>query len=171
MKPLSESQDIRVPIDRLFLHLASRWETGSGLHAGGVEQPPACVDRMGDGFTARCPATLWALPVDAELVVSGFTPLEGWRAVSTDPPVVWETRLTPTCPATTRLTCTIHYRPTGAGQRLRERVVARRRRSRMLRRLLESWRDGAERQEALRRLRSVRDHEGPGPAPAPNGRD
>jgi hypothetical protein len=166
MKPLSESLDVRVPPDRLFLHLAARWETGFGLYPGVEDQAPACVARMGDGFAARCPATLWALPVDGELVVSGFAPLEGWRAVSTNPPVVWETRLAPTSPTTTRLTCSIHHRPTGAGHWLRERMAGRRRRSRMLRRLLESWRDGAERQEALRRLRSARDHEGPGPAPA-----
>jgi hypothetical protein len=166
MEPLSASLDIRIPADRLFLHLAAVWETGSGLQPGGADQAPACVARMGDGFSASCPATFWALPVDAELVVSGFAPLEGWRAVSTDPPVVWETRLAPTGPTTTRLTCSIHHRPTGAGHWLREVMTGRRRRWRMLRRLLENWRDGAERQEALRRLRSARDHEGPGPAPA-----
>jgi hypothetical protein len=166
MKPLSESLDIRVPADRLFLHLAARWETGSGLDPGCADQAPARVARMGDGFVAHCPATRWGLPVDAELVVTGFAPLEGWRAVSTDPPVAWETRLAPTTPTTTRLTCSIHHRPAGAGEWLREGMAGRRRRSRTLRRLLESWRDGAERQEALRRLRSARDPGGPDPAPA-----
>jgi hypothetical protein len=166
MRPLSESLDIRVPVERLFLHLAACWETGSGLHPGGAEQAPACVTRMGDGFSARCPATLWALPVDAELVVTTFAPLKGWRGVSADPPVVWEMRLAPTSPTTTRLTCSFHYRPAGAGDRLRELRVGRRRRSRMLRHLLQSWREDAEREEALRRLRSARDREEPGPVAA-----
>lgn len=170
MKPLSESLDIRVPNDRLFLHLADRWEMGSGLQAGRADQDQGstCVGRMGNGFNARCPAAAWALPVDAKLVVTGFAPVEGWRAASADPPVVWETRLASTSPSTTRLTCVIHHQPAGAGDRLRELMVGRRRRSRALRRLLESWRNDAERQEALRRLRRARDHDEPGP-PADGG--
>jgi hypothetical protein len=168
MRPIQQTIDVQVPTDRLFTYLAASWEAGAGL-GGGLEHPgPKPTDRMGNGFLARCPARLWHLPDDAELTVTDYSPADGWRAVSADPSIVWETRLAPVGSDRTRVTCRIDHQAPRAAQRFREIMVGRRRRARMLRRLLRSWRDDAERQEALRRLRGVREPEGPGPDPEPN---
>lgn len=166
MRTVSESLAIQVPRDRLFTHLATRWETGHELEVGSERGAGSSAGRMGNGFRTPCPAVPWQLPQDTELVVCDFEPAEGWNARSADGSVRWDTRLRPLSPRTTRLTCRIHHSPDGVGARLRERLVARRRRARVLRRLIRSWRDAAEREEALRRLRAASSAQDRAPAPA-----
>jgi hypothetical protein len=170
MVPMKQSIDVRVPTDRLFTYLAATWEAGAGLGGGLRQRGPEPAARMGNGFCTRCPARLWHLPDDAELTVSDYTPAEGWRAASAEPPVSWEIRLAPAGSDRTRVTCRIDHRPPRPAHRFLERMVGRRRRARTLRRLLRSWRDDAERQEALRRLRSIREPEGSGPDADPGRR-
>lgn len=155
MRPVAEAVVVQTPQCRLFTHLAALWEMGRGLSPedGTVQRAP--TDRMGDGFTVVCRASRWALPADAELVVTGYRPPIGWRAASDDPALLWELHLSPVPENRTRLTCRVDYRARGSSARVRELVRGRRQRTRALRWLLRHWRDEAERQEVLRRLREA----------------
>ena len=155
MRPVAETVVVQASPGRLFTHLVALWEAGQPLSPDrtAARRPP--TDRMGDGFRVVCPATPWALPVDAELVVTSYRPPIGWRAGSDDPAVLWETALSPVPGDRTRLTCRIAYRARDPAGWLRELVRGRRQRARTLRWLLRGWRDEAERQVVLHRLRTA----------------
>ncbi|MEJ2678828.1 MAG: hypothetical protein P8174_07115 [Gemmatimonadota bacterium] len=170
MRPLADDIDIHAPPYRVFIRLVARWEMGDALGVAsdtdpgtGDAQTPACRGpvRMGVGFHTRCPALPWQLPRDAQLVVTSFSPPYGWTAVAQDPPVAWEIRVRPGAHDGSILKCSVGHAPTRWDARLRERLVARRRRARTLRHLLRRWRADAERQEGLHRLRSARQSDPP----------
>lgn len=163
MRPITETLEIQVPADRLFTQLTARWEAGGPLAERPEDSAPPSVGRIGDGFRVRCPGGPWHLPADAELVVHDYDAPGGWRATSADPAVFWEIQLEPIHRDRTRLSCRVRYEPIGIEGRLRE-LMARPRRARTLRRLLWGWREDAERQETLRRLRDLAEHSGRGPA-------
>ena len=149
-KPSRTSVEVDVPRGRLFTWLAARWETGDAL---GSDPEARRTAVMGDGFTVSCPAHPWCVPDGTRLVVRAFTPPDGWRAVSLESTAAFVIRLAETAPARTRLTCLFVTEPAGIVDRGRELLFVRRGRKRALRRLLGSWKMGAERAEALARLR------------------
>lgn len=152
MRPKSThpSIEVSVPQERLFTWLVARWETGDPLGTGTEARPTAV---MGDGFAVPCPPRPWRVPDGTTVVVDAFSPPDGWRAIGRGRTVTFELRLTPSAPARTRLACAFDYEPAGLADRGRELLFARRARSRALRLLLKTWKSGAERAEALGRLR------------------
>lgn len=162
MSTLSLSVEVDVPRDRLFTHVATDWESGTALgvaETGGGQTPRG---RMGPGFRLQCAGGRWALSEDTWLEVVGYRLPERWRAVSRSGPALsWEIRVAPTGQGA-RLTCVVVYRPGGLLAELRDVIWRRGPRRAALRELLEEWRRGAERTDALRRLRAAS-------RPAPTG--
>ena len=149
-KPGTLSVEVDVPRGRLFTHLMVQWEAGDPLGEG-AETPSTAV--MRNGFTVPCPADPWRVPDGTALVVHRFSPPDGWRAVSRESTAAFEVHLAETAPTRTRLTCAFVTEPAGILDRGRELLFVRRVRRKALRRLLKKWKSGAERAEALARLR------------------
>lgn len=158
MSTLHLTEEVRVTPDRLFSHLSALWESGAALGGGGTKESPAVGARMGTGFRLPCPAGRWALPETTRVEVVEYRAPCGWRAVADSATELsWEVRIA-RAPHGSRLTCLLTYRPGGLFSGLRDRIRRRGRRKWALRRLLREWKEGAERENALRRLRaSARD--------------
>lgn len=155
MSTLSVSVLVHMPPEQLFTHMTTLWESGAGLGDNG---PGACVPasaRLGRGFRLQWDGRRWGVAGDTELAIQDYTESAGWRAVSQPAEALsWTVRIAPLEDGA-GLTCVLRYTPPDVMSRLREWLVGRRRRQRALRQLMDGWRTNVERQEALRRLRSM----------------
>ena len=155
MSTVSVSVAVQALPEQLFTHVATLWESGTGLNGNdaGPCVPPSA--RLGRGFRLRCGGRRWILPADTELEVRDYVESEGWKAISQpDGTLTWTVRVVP-LQRRAALVCVLHYAPNGIKGWLQEQLLGRHLRKRALRRLLDRWRIAVERQEGLRRLRAA----------------
>lgn len=157
MSRITEFIEVQTSPDRLFHRAVDDWENGSRALRDDAWGPRGSSSRMRNGFRVHRSGKSLGLPEDLELEIRDFVDGAGWVAASASgPDFDWRWTFSPRDGPICRLICTVEYRPVGPGARLLEGLVGRRRRARTIRKLLQSLKMRAEREEALTRARRRR---------------
>jgi hypothetical protein len=167
MSTVSVTVKVQAPPEQLFTHVATLWESGTGLNGEDARAGLLPSARLGQGFRLKCGGHRWSIAADTELVIQDYLESEGWNAVSQpDGALSWTVRVS-RLEGGAGLTCVLRYLPDGIRRRLRERLLDHRLRRRALQQLMDGWKADVERKEGLRRLRAVIAPPGNGPPGGP----